>query len=163
MSDLTGVSSAAELLRGAGRVVVVPGYGLAVTRAQHPLHELVTMLRGRGVDVGYCVHPVAGRVPGHLDAVLDTAGVPDDLRLTVPEVGATDVLLVVGASDVVNPDAGLAVVDTAAARRVVVLKRTTAPGYLGLDNPVLADPATVLVLGELGASVRGLLSRLIAT
>lgn len=157
------VAAVAALLRDADRVVVVPGYGLAVAQAHRTLHELVSVLVERGVDVGYCVHPVAGRVPGHLDAVLDAAGVPDRMRLAPADVGAPDVLLVVGANDVVNPAAGMPVVDVAAARHVVALKRSTASGYLGVDNPVLTDPATVLVLGDLGVTLRGLLSRLIAT
>ncbi len=164
-----GADEVAALLGGARRVVVVPGQGLAVAHAAHVLRGLGDALVTRGVEVRYAVHPVAGRLPGHLAGVLAEARVPAEQLVASAEVGAllpgTDVVLVVGANDVVNPAAlsepgtplsGLAVVEAGRARRVVVLTRSLGPGFAGVANPLLADPATVVLLGDLTQTLPGL-------
>lgn len=160
----------AIVLGYAERVVVVPGYGLAMARAHHTLRELGDALTARGVDVVYAVHPVAGRVPGHMGTLLDEAEVPREQVVGVDRVNAglvrTDVVLVVGANDVVNPAArttpsapvyGMTVVNADEVATVVVLKRSTRPGYAGIDNELLHRGGTTLLLGDLRASLARLL------
>jgi H+-translocating NAD(P) transhydrogenase subunit beta len=151
----------AILLGYARKVVVVPGYGLAVAQAQHALRELADLLIARGVDVTYAIHPVAGRMPGHMNVLLAEAEVPyeqlremDDVN---PEFARTNVALVVGANDVVNPAArssqgspiyGMPILDVDQAEHVVFLKRSMRPGFAGIDNDLLYSPKTTLLFGD---------------
>jgi H+-translocating NAD(P) transhydrogenase subunit beta len=155
------VDDVAVLLAYAQRVVVVPGYGLAVAQAQHTIRELADLLEKRGVEVVYGIHPVAGRMPGHMNVLLAEANVPyeqlremDDVN---PQFPLTDVVLVVGANDVVNPAArdspgspiyGMPILNVDEARAVVFLKRSMRPGFAGIDNALLYDPKTTMLFGD---------------
>jgi NAD(P) transhydrogenase subunit beta len=143
------------------RVVVVPGYGLAVAQAQHVVRELADVLEKRGVDVQYAIHPVAGRMPGHMNVLLAEANVPYEQLKEMDEINdqfkATDVVLVVGANDVVNPAArsspgspiyGMPILNVDEAKNVVFLKRSMRPGFAGIDNDLLYDPKTVMLFGD---------------
>jgi NAD(P) transhydrogenase subunit beta len=139
---------AAMLLAYAGNVVVVPGYGLAVSQAQHELRKVMDMLEERGIDVKYAIHPVAGRMPGHMNVLLAEADVPYDKLYDLDQINddfaRTDVVIVVGANDVVNPDArnpqsviaGMPILDVDKAKNVIVVKRSLSPGFAGIDNPL---------------------------
>jgi NAD(P) transhydrogenase subunit beta len=165
------VDDVAILLAYARRVVVVPGYGLAVAQAQHTVHELAKLLEGRGVEVGYGIHPVAGRMPGHMNVLLAEANVPYEQLQEMDDVNGrmaqTDVVLVVGANDVVNPAArdqpgspiyGMPIIDADHAQQIVFLKRSMRPGFAGIDNALLYDPKTTMLFGDakdtLGALVQ---------
>ncbi|CAN5659761.1 hypothetical protein BH11ACT8_BH11ACT8_20100 [soil metagenome] len=161
----------AALLGHAGTVVVVPCYGLAVAQAQHVLRELVEVLRARGATVVYAVHPVAGRMPGHLNVLLDDAGVPHEQVVELDDANArlrhTDVALVVGADDVVNPAArttpsapifAMPILEVDRARRVVVLKRSLRAGFAGVGNELLLAPRTEVLLGDAKDSLTELLA-----
>ncbi|RZU66996.1 NAD(P) transhydrogenase subunit beta [Microterricola gilva] len=158
-------SSSAEdvavLLGYAQRVIVVPGYGLAVAQGQHTLVELVTALEARGIEVVYAIHPVAGRMPGHMNVLLAEANVPyeslKEMADVNPEFKLTDVALVVGANDVVNPAAktspgspiyGMPILAVEDARQVVFLKRSMRPGFAGIENELLYEPQTTLLFGD---------------
>ncbi len=149
------------LLAYARKVVIVPGYGLAVAQAQHVVKELVDSLMARGVDVFYAIHPVAGRMPGHMNVLLAEANVPyDELKEmdeANPEMSTADVALVVGANDTVNPAAddtpgspiyGMPIIHAGQAAHVVFLKRSMRPGFAGIDNELLFDDKTVLLFGD---------------
>jgi proton-translocating NAD(P)+ transhydrogenase subunit beta len=149
------------LLAYARKVVIVPGYGLAVAQAQHVVKELVDSLMARGVDVFYAIHPVAGRMPGHMNVLLAEANVPyDELKEmdeANPEMSTADVALVVGANDTVNPAAndtpgspiyGMPIIHADQAQHVVFLKRSMRPGFAGIDNELLFDDKTVLLFGD---------------
>jgi NAD(P) transhydrogenase subunit beta len=151
----------AILLAYARRVVIVPGYGLAVAQAQHTVRELADLLGARGVEVAYGIHPVAGRMPGHMNVLLAEANVPyEQLREmdeVNPEFPRTDVALVVGANDVVNPAArterdspiyGMPILAVDEAGAVVFLKRSMRPGFAGVDNPLLYDARTTMLFGD---------------
>jgi NAD(P) transhydrogenase subunit beta len=151
----------AILLAYARKVVIVPGYGLAVAQAQHTLRELVDLLESRGVEVSYAIHPVAGRMPGHMNVLLAEANVPyeqlKEMDEVNPEFPRTDVALVVGANDVVNPAArdlpgspiyGMPILDVDRAENVVFLKRSMRPGFAGIDNALLYNPKTTLLFGD---------------
>jgi NAD(P) transhydrogenase subunit beta len=151
----------AIMLAYASNVIVVPGYGLAVAQAQHGLRQLVEVLTERGVHVDYAIHPVAGRMPGHMNVLLAEAQVPyEQLREMTdidPEFGRADVVLVVGANDVVNPAAestpgapiyGMPILHANAARQVVFMKRSMRPGFAGIDNELLYEPQTTLLFGD---------------
>jgi len=155
------VRGAADLLVEARSVMIVPGYGLAVARAQHAVRELTEILRGRGVDVRFAVHPVAGRLPGHMNVLLAEANVPYDIVFEMDEVNAdfpgTDVVLVIGANDIVNPGAqtdssspiyGMPVLEVWKAEDVFMLKRSRAAGYAGVDNPLFYEPNTQMLFGD---------------
>ncbi|MBA2569713.1 MAG: NAD(P)(+) transhydrogenase (Re/Si-specific) subunit beta [Chloroflexi bacterium] len=155
----------------AQHVIVVPGYGLAVAQAQHAVRELAELLESRGVDVKYAIHPVAGRMPGHMNVLLAEANVPypqlKEMEEINPEFSRADVALVIGANDVTNPAArsdpgspiyGMPILDVDQAKSVVVLKRSMGKGYAGIDNPLYADPKT----GMLFADAREGLEQLVA-
>jgi proton-translocating NAD(P)+ transhydrogenase subunit beta len=156
-----GPEDVAILLGYARKVVVVPGYGLAVAQAQHTVRELADLLAARGVAVWYGIHPVAGRMPGHMNVLLAEANVPYDQLVEMddinPELPYTDVALVVGANDVVNPAAktspgspiyGMPIIEVGQAGAVVFLKRSMRPGFAGIENELMYDPRTMLLFGD---------------
>jgi NAD(P) transhydrogenase subunit beta len=167
----TTTDDVAVMLAYAKKVVVVPGYGLAVAQAQHDVRALADLLEQRGVEVSYAIHPVAGRMPGHMNVLLAEANVPypqlkemDDAN---PEFPRTDVALVIGANDVVNPDArsnagspiyGMPILNVDEAQQVVVLKRSMNPGFAGIENPLFVNPRTVMLFGDAKDSVEKLIS-----
>jgi NAD(P) transhydrogenase subunit beta len=155
------VDDAAIQLAYAGKVIIIPGYGLAVAQAQHGVRELADLLEARGIEVSYAIHPVAGRMPGHMNVLLAEANVPypqlremDDIN---PEFERTDVALVVGANDVTNPAArtdrsspiyGMPILDVDHARSIIVLKRSMGRGYAGIDNPLYVNPKTGMYFAD---------------
>ena len=166
-----GPEDVAILLGYADRVIIVPGYGLAVAQAQHTLRELVEVLQARGTRVDYAIHPVAGRMPGHMNVLLAEAQVPYDQLIEMDEINSefkhTDVVLVVGANDVVNPAArttpsapiyGMPILDVDEARQVVFLKRSMRPGFAGIENELLFDPRTTLLFGDAKETLTKLLA-----
>ncbi len=151
----------AELLKNAGSVVITPGYGMAVAKAQYPVADLVARLRAAGVDVRFGVHPVAGRLPGHMNVLLAEAKVPYDIVLEMDEINDdladTDVVLVIGANDTVNPAAledpgspiaGMTVLEVWHAKQVIVFKRSMATGYAGVQNPLFFRENTAMLFGD---------------
>jgi len=163
----------AILLNYAQRVVIVPGFGLAVAQAQHTVRELADLLAAKGVDVAYGIHPVAGRMPGHMNVLLAEASVPYEQLVEMDEVNPTfpqtDVVLVVGANDVVNPAAkttpgcpiyGMPILDVAEAGNVIFLKRSMRPGFAGIENELLYDPKTTLLFGDAKDSLTKVVSAL---
>ena len=168
-----GAEDVAILLGYAKRVIIVPGYGLAVAQAQHTLRDLVEELQGRGVKVDYAIHPVAGRMPGHMNVLLAEAQVPYDQLREMDDINgdfkSTDVVLVVGANDVVNPAArntpsapiyGMPILNADEAQRVIFLKRSMRPGFAGIENELLYDPRTTLLFGDARDSLTKLLAAL---
>ena len=164
---------AAAILAAANKVVIVPGYGMAVAQAQHKVRELYDALTKRGVDVKFGIHPVAGRMPGHMNVLLAEADIPYDKLLDMGEVNPdfpqTDVALVIGANDVTNPAArsdasspiyGMPILDVDKARTVMVIKRSMAAGFAGIDNPLYYLDKTLMLFGDaksfVGAIVREL-------
>ncbi|MEY3115311.1 MAG: NAD(P)(+) transhydrogenase (Re/Si-specific) subunit beta [Candidatus Nanopelagicaceae bacterium] len=163
----------AILLNYARRVVIVPGFGLAVAQAQHTVRELADLLTAKGIDVAYGIHPVAGRMPGHMNVLLAEANVPyeqlsemDEVNPTFPQ---TDVALIIGANDVVNPAAkttpgcpiyGMPILDVSLAGNVIFLKRSMRPGFAGIENELLYDPKTTLLFGDAKASLTKVVSAL---
>ena len=163
----------AELLAGASSVVITPGYGMAVAQAQYPVAELTRILRERGVDVRFGIHPVAGRLPGHMNVLLAEAKVPYDIVLEMDEVNddlaETDVVLVIGANDTVNPAAaedpsspiaGMPVLRVWEAKNVVVFKRSMAAGYAGVQNPLFFRDNSQMLFGDAKAKVDEIVSAL---
>jgi NAD(P) transhydrogenase subunit beta len=161
----------AILLGYAHKVIIVPGYGLAVAQAQHTLRELVDELTERGITVDYAIHPVAGRMPGHMNVLLAEAQVPYEQLVEMDDINSqfkqTDVVLVVGANDVVNPAAkttpgapiyGMPILNADEAQQIVFLKRSMRPGFAGIENELLFDPKTTLLFGDAKASLGKLLS-----
>ena len=155
------VEDLATLLAYSRRVIIVPGYGLAVAQAQHALKELVDLLEKRGVEVSYAIHPVAGRMPGHMNVLLAEANVPYEQLKEMDEINdefkIADVALVVGANDVVNPAArntpgspiyGMPILNADQAKNVVFMKRSMRPGFAGIDNELLYDPKTIMLFGD---------------
>lgn len=154
----------------AGRVEIVPGYGMATAQAQHKLRELTQLLEERGVQTGFAIHPVAGRMPGHMNVLLAEAGVPyekiKDLTEINSEFSQVDVVLVVGANDIVNPAArddkdsplfGMPILDVDRGKRVIVLKRGDGTGYAGVENPLLFAPVTRVLFGDARETVQDLI------
>jgi NAD(P) transhydrogenase subunit beta len=161
----------ATMLAYADKVIVVPGYGLAVAQAQHTVRELANELEKRGVDVKYAIHPVAGRMPGHMNVLLAEADVPypqlKEMDEINPEFPQTDVALVIGANDVTNPAAredqsspiyGMPILEVDKARNVVVLKRSMNPGFAGIENDLYYEPQTVMLFGDAKDSVSKLVA-----
>ena len=159
------------MLGYAQRVIIVPGYGLAVAQAQHTLRDLVDVLLSRDIAVDYAIHPVAGRMPGHMNVLLAEAQVPYEQLKEMDDVNGdfkqADVVLVVGANDVVNPAArdtpgapiyGMPILNADHARQIVFLKRSMRPGFAGIENALLFDPKTTLLFGD----ARDSLSKLLA-
>ena len=156
-----GPEDVAIMLGYANKVIIVPGYGLAVAQAQHTIRELVDLLTAKGIEVDYAIHPVAGRMPGHMNVLLAEANVPyeqlKEMDEINPEFASTDVVMVVGANDVVNPAAksdpsapiyGMPILDVSDAQQVVFLKRSMRPGFAGIENELLFDPKTTLLFGD---------------
>jgi NAD(P) transhydrogenase subunit beta len=166
-----GPEDVAILLGYADRVIIVPGYGLAVAQAQHTLRELVDVLIARGTTVDYAIHPVAGRMPGHMNVLLAEAQVPYEQLVEMDDINGefkhTDVVLVVGANDVVNPAAkttpgapiyGMPILNADEARQVVFMKRSMRPGFAGIENELLFEPGTTLLFGDAKDSLGKLLN-----
>jgi NAD(P) transhydrogenase subunit beta len=152
---------AASILAAANSVVIVPGYGMAVAQAQHKVRELYDALSKRGVEVKFGIHPVAGRMPGHMNVLLAEADIPYDKLMDMdainPEFPQTDVALVIGANDVTNPAArtdqgspiyGMPILDVDKARTVMVIKRSMSPGFAGIDNPLYYLDKTLMLFGD---------------
>jgi NAD(P) transhydrogenase subunit beta len=164
---------AAAILSAANRVVIVPGYGLAVAQAQHKVRELYDALTKRGVDVKFGIHPVAGRMPGHMNVLLAEADIPYDKLFDLDEINGefpqTDVALVIGANDVTNPAArtdqnspiyGMPILDVDKARTVMVIKRGMSPGFAGIDNPLYYLNQTLMLFGDAKAFVGAIVREL---
>ncbi|HUJ77354.1 MAG TPA: NAD(P)(+) transhydrogenase (Re/Si-specific) subunit beta [bacterium] len=162
----TSIEDAALLLASSGSVIVVPGYGMAVSQAQYKVRELMDMLEKRGCDVKYAIHPVAGRMPGHMNVLLAEADVPYEKLFDMDAINAefpqTDVALVIGANDVTNPAArhdksspiyGMPILNVDQARNVMVIKRSMNPGFAGIDNELYYNPKTMMVFGDAKAVV----------
>jgi NAD(P) transhydrogenase subunit beta len=156
----------AILLNYARRVVIVPGFGLAVAQAQHTVREMADLLLSKGIDVAYGIHPVAGRMPGHMNVLLAEANVPYEQLAEMDEVnptfGQTDVAIVIGANDVVNPAAentpgcpiyGMPILKVSESANIIFLKRSMRPGFAGIENELLYDPKTTLLFGDAKASL----------
>jgi NAD(P) transhydrogenase subunit beta len=155
------ISDAAVLMSYSSKVVIVPGYGLAVAQAQHACHELEKLLAEKGVDVIYAIHPVAGRMPGHMNVLLAEADVPYEKLKEMEEINddfpSVDAVLVLGANDVVNPAAktdpnspiyGMPILDVELAKHVIVNKRSMKPGYAGIENELFFRPKTSMLFGD---------------
>ncbi len=167
------LSDAAVLLTYSQKIVIVPGYGLAVAQAQHIVHELDALLNGKGVDVKYAIHPVAGRMPGHMNVLLAEADVPyenlvemDDINPDMPNV---DVVIVIGANDVVNPAAyddptspiyGMPIIDAHLAKNIIIMKRGMGKGYAGIENFLFFDDKTRMLFGDAKDSISKLVSEI---
>jgi H+-translocating NAD(P) transhydrogenase subunit beta len=169
----TKASEVAELLKAASSVVITPGYGMAVAQAQYPVADLTARLRKRGIKVRFGIHPVAGRLPGHMNVLLAEAKVPYDIVLEMDEINDdladTDVVLVIGANDTVNPSAeddpgspiaGMPVIQVWHAHEVVVFKRSMAPGYAGVQNPLFFKENTSMLFGDAKERVEDILKSL---
>jgi NAD(P) transhydrogenase subunit beta len=163
----------AQMLQDAKSVVIVPGYGMAVAKAQYPIYEMVQMLKAEGKDVRFGIHPVAGRLPGHMNVLLAEASVPYDIVLEMdeinPDLPQTDVVMVIGANDIVNPAAledegspiyGMPVIEVWNAKKVIVMKRSMAAGYAGIENPLFYKENTDMLYGDAKESVNSLVSEL---
>lgn len=157
----TNVEQVGELLTQSKEVIIVPGYGLAAAQGQYPIAEMVKILRNNGVRVRFAIHPVAGRMPGQLNVLLAEVGVPYDIVEEMEEINEdfaeTDVVLVVGANDIVNssaledpnsPIAGMPVLEVWKAEQVIVMKRSLATGYADIENPLFFKPNTMMLLGN---------------
>ncbi len=169
----TTATEVAEQLRDARSVIIVPGYGMAVAQAQHPVREIVELLRKRGATVRFAIHPVAGRLPGHMNVLLAEANLPYDIVLEMDEIhedfASTDVVLVIGANDIVNPSAledpsspiaGMPVLPAWEAESCIVFKRGRGAGYAGVENPLFFKPKTRMLYGDAKASADALLAAL---
>jgi proton-translocating NAD(P)+ transhydrogenase subunit beta len=166
-----GAEDAAVLMAYGRKVIIVPGYGMAVAQAQQPVRELMDLLLEKGVDVQFAIHPVAGRMPGHMNVLLAEANVPYDRLKEMDEINDdfanASVALVIGANDVTNPAArtdtsspiyGMPILNVDAAENVIVLKRSMAAGFAGIDNPLYAEPKTAMLFGDAKKSVEALVA-----
>jgi H+-translocating NAD(P) transhydrogenase subunit beta len=169
----TNAADVAELLKDASSVVITPGYGMAVAQAQYPVADLTARLRKRGINVRFGIHPVAGRLPGHMNVLLAEAKVPYDIVLEMDEINEdlpnTDVVLVIGANDTVNPSAeddpsspiaGMPVIQVWHAKEVVIFKRSMAPGYAGVQNPLFFKENSAMLFGDAKERVDDILKNL---
>ncbi|HZW45767.1 MAG TPA: Re/Si-specific NAD(P)(+) transhydrogenase subunit beta [Dermatophilaceae bacterium] len=169
----TNAAEVAELLKDASSVVITPGYGMAVAQAQYPVAELTARLRKRGINVRFGIHPVAGRLPGHMNVLLAEAKVPYDIVLEMDEINddlpQTDVVLVIGANDTVNPSAeddpsspiaGMPVIQVWKAKEVIIFKRSMAPGYAGVQNPLFFKTNSAMLFGDAKDRVEDILKDL---
>jgi NAD(P) transhydrogenase subunit beta len=167
------LSDAATVMAYANKVMIVPGYGLAVAQAQHVCHELEKTLEARGVEVKYAIHPVAGRMPGHMNVLLAEADVSyeklQEMEQANDEFKTTDVVLVLGANDVVNPAAkkdpaspiyGMPILEVEEARTVIVNKRSMKPGYAGIENQLFFQPKTSMLFGDAKKALQDLLAEI---
>ena len=167
------LSDAAVLLSYSQKVVVIPGYGLAVAQAQHIAHELETLLEGKGVDVRYAIHPVAGRMPGHMNVLLAEADVSYDKLVEMddinPDMQNVDVVIVVGANDVVNPAAyddpsspiyGMPIIDAHLAKNIIIMKRGMGKGYAGIENFLFFNDKTRMLFGDAKSSIQKLVNEI---
>jgi proton-translocating NAD(P)+ transhydrogenase subunit beta len=165
------VDDVATMLAYGHEVIVVPGYGLAVAQAQHTVRELADLLKARGVQVKYAIHPVAGRMPGHMNVLLAEANVPYEELYDLDQINSdferADVALVVGANDVVNPAArtdpaspiyGMPILDADKAKHIVILKRSMKPGFAGIENELFYDPKTMMLFGDAKDSISKLVA-----
>ena len=161
------------VLENAGQVIIVPGYGLAVARAQHAIRELASILEQQGVSVKYAIHPVAGRMPGHMNVLLAEADVPYEQLFEMDQINRefsqTDVALVVGANDVTNPVArsekgspiyGMPILNVDQARTVMVIKRSLSPGFAGIKNPLFENPKTTMLFGDAKVMIEQMIKEL---
>jgi proton-translocating NAD(P)+ transhydrogenase subunit beta len=155
------IEDAAQILENADRVVIVPGYGMAVAQAQHRVRDVFEQLTKKGVDVKFAIHPVAGRMPGHMNVLLAEAEIPYDQLVEMddinPEMGQVDVCIILGANDVVNPAArhdksspifGMPIIDADKARTVLANKRSMNPGFAGIENELYYAPNTLMLFGD---------------
>jgi NAD(P) transhydrogenase subunit beta len=167
------VSDVAILMNYSQKVIIVPGYGLAVAQAQHAIHELEQLLEKKGIDVKYAIHPVAGRMPGHMNVLLAETNVDYDklaeLEDVNPEFQNTDVVFVVGANDVVNPAAhndpsspiyGMPILDAENAKQIIINKRSMKPGYAGIENELFFNKKSSMLFGDAKATIQSLISEL---
>jgi|MDTD01.2.fsa_nt_gb H+-translocating NAD(P) transhydrogenase subunit beta len=172
IKEITAADTA-MMMKYSKKVIIVPGYGLAVAQAQHTCHELEELLEKEGVEVKYAIHPVAGRMPGHMNVLLAESNVPYDKLLEMeeinPEFATTDVVLVIGANDVVNPAArndkdspiyGMPILDVDHAKHIVVMKRSMGAGYAGIENALFFDPKTSMLFGDAKKTLTALVSEL---
>jgi NAD(P) transhydrogenase subunit beta len=163
----------ADMLKNASSVIITPGYGMAVAQAQYPVQDITARLRAKGVKVRFGIHPVAGRLPGHMNVLLAEAKVPYDIVLEMDEINDdfsdTDVVLVIGANDTVNPAAqedprspiaGMPVLEVWKAQNVIVFKRSMSTGYAGVQNPLFFKENTQMLFGDAKESVEGILRAL---
>ena len=167
------LSDAAVVMGYANKVIIVPGYGLAVAQAQHVCHELEKTLESRGVEVKYAIHPVAGRMPGHMNVLLAEADVSYEklleMELANEEFKSADVVLILGANDVVNPAAktdpaspiyGMPILEVEDAKHVIVNKRSMKPGYAGIENQLFFQPKTSMLFGDAKKALQDLLAEI---
>lgn len=173
--EVTSVSAdeTAQILKDAGSVVIIPGYGMAVAQAQYPLYEVVKTLRDKNIDVRFAIHPVAGRLPGHMNVLLAEAKVPYDIVLEMEEINddfpETDVVMVIGANDIVNPGAltdtaspiyGMPVLECWKAKQTIVMKRSMGSGYAGVQNPLFFKENNDMLFGDAKKNVDAILTAL---
>ncbi|MDF5479217.1 NAD(P)(+) transhydrogenase (Re/Si-specific) subunit beta, partial [Vibrio parahaemolyticus] len=169
----TTAEEVAEMLKNSKSVIITPGYGMAVAQAQYPVHEITDVLRSQGIEVRFGIHPVAGRLPGHMNVLLAEAKVPYDIVLEMDEINddfaETDTVLVIGANDTVNPAAledpnspiaGMPVLEVWNAKNVVVFKRSMNTGYAGVQNPLFFKENTSMLFGDAKESVESIFKAL---